>query len=373
MNYTTRFDSINNMKELFLTRMGSFDLIKDQIYLFFILPLAVICVLLNSLTLILLQSKLVQKTSLNTLIKMYTFTSLMMCIVIFMRGFGNIPRYTSLSYSYPARVITCQVTPYVGFVFISYSNTLNIAILIERVSMFVIKYRRFHIKKPYECSKYLIIVCSLINLLVFFQTETKDESEFVRHKTDPLRLSNLERCDRSNFSQTIYGKLSFIFVIIINIVVILLIELIVSYQSIKYFKRYLKHKRDLLNINDHRMWEFNNNTNEIYQLAVINHNNQTNNQQMTEEYKERELTYEIDVNLTRYMIGLNVVSVISNFISCLFSIYYVLFGLDRVFSYMGLATDILLLWKHGSLFFFLILFNKHFRNYILEIFNYFNH
>ena len=282
-----------------------------------------------------------------------------------MRGFGNIPRYTSLSYSYPARVITCQVTPYVGFVFISYSNTLNIAILIERVSMFVIKYRRFHIKKPYECSKYLIIVCSLINLLVFFQTETKDESEFVRHKTDPLRLSNLERCDRSNFSQTIYGKLSFIFVIIVNIVVILLIELIVSYQSIKYFKRYLKHKRDLLNINDHRMWEFNNNTNEIYQLAVINHNKI--GQPMTEEFKERELKYEIDVNLTRYMIGLNILSVLSNLISLLISIYYILVGLDVMFSYMAIFVDILNLIKHGSPFLFLILLNKHFRNHFFSI------
>jgi hypothetical protein len=94
--------------------------------------------------------------------------------------------------------------------------------------------------------------------------------------------------------------------------------------------------------------------NEIYQLAVINHTHQNNNPQLTEEYKERELKYEIDVNLTRYMIGLNVISLVSNFMSCFFSFYYVLFGLDRIFSYMGLATDILLLLKHGTLFFFLI-------------------
>ena len=184
-------ETATELNELFLTRMGSFDLIKDQFYLFFILTLAVICVILNCLTFFILQSKIVQKTSLNTLIKIFTFTSLMMCIVIFMRGFGNIPRYTSLSYSHPARVITCQVTPYVAYVFISFSNSLNIAILIERLSMFVIKYRRYHLKNPHEFSRYLIILSALINLFVFFQTETKDEDEFIRQKTNIKTLISL--------------------------------------------------------------------------------------------------------------------------------------------------------------------------------------
>ncbi len=74
MNNTTA--TIIDLNELFLIRMGSFDLIKDQIYLFFILPLALICVLLNCLTFALLQLKIIEKTSLNTLIRIYTFASL---------------------------------------------------------------------------------------------------------------------------------------------------------------------------------------------------------------------------------------------------------------------------------------------------------
>jgi hypothetical protein len=355
----------SSIMELFFVRMGSFHLIKDQIYLFFILPSAVICILLNCLTLVLLQSKIVQKTSLNTLIKIFTFTSLLMCILTFMRGFGNIPRYTSLSYSYPARVISCQVTPYLAYAFVSFSNALNIAILVERLSTFVIKYSRFNCKNPNYLIRHLIIISVLINLFIFFQTETKNENEFNRQKSNITTLINLLRCDKTNFSQTIFGKVSYLFTIIIVNFVTLLIELIVSYQSIKYFKRYLKHKRDLINLNDHRMWEFNNNTNEIYQLAVINHNN--NSQPMTEEFKERELKYEIDVNLTRYMIGLNILSVLSNLISLLISIYYILVGLDVVFSYMAIFVDILNLIKHGSPFLFLILLNKHFRNYFFSV------
>ena len=227
MNNTTA--TIIDLNELFLIRMGSFDLIKDQIYLFFILPLAFICVLLNCLTFAFLQLKIVEKTSLNTLIRIYTFASLIMCIIVMMRGFGNIPRYTSLSYSYSARVISCQVTPYVGFVFSLFTNLLNILIILERLSKFVIKYRRFNCTNPYECSRYLIVISCLINLLVFFQNDTKNEIDFVRQKNNLHTLILLVRCDRSGLSQSTLGKVASIITVILNTNLPLVIEMIASY------------------------------------------------------------------------------------------------------------------------------------------------
>ena len=102
---------------------------------------------------------------------------------------------------------------------------------------------------------------------------------------------------------------------------------------------------------------------------MINHSSYyNNNQPVRQEVSERELMYEIDVNLTRYMIGLNIVSLFSNIISSIIFIYFILVGLDVVFSYLAIFYDILLILKHGSLFFFLILFNKNFRNYLLKFF-----
>ena len=95
------------------------------------------------------------------------------------RNWYYIPRFTSLL------LIRCQITPYIGLVFISLTNSSNIYILVERPSMFFTKYRKFYIKNPYEYSKYFIIIYVFFNnLLVIFQTKTKDDDEFIRRKAN---------------------------------------------------------------------------------------------------------------------------------------------------------------------------------------------
>ena len=364
INYLNK--SFIDLNELFLVRMSSLDLIQDSIYLYFIIPFSLFCVFLNTLTLFLLiKSNIVQITSLNTLIKIYTFTSLMICLVVFGRGFENIPRFTSISLSFTGRIFSCQVTPYLTFYFVLFSNCLNIAILSERLSMFVIKFQSFSCKHPHELSRLLFVFSGLINLLIFFQRKVKSEDEFLRYKNNPIQLMNLERCDKTDFSQTVFGKIGFIIAILINNFVTLIIESIASYQSIKYFKRFIKHKRDLINLNDHRMWKFNANTNEIYELSVINHNTQHACEENGD--KEKELIYELNVNLTRYIIGLNISSVLSNIISLIVSFYFIIFDRPSIFDkYFTISFDILILLKHGSLFFFLILFNRNFRKYLFS-------
>ncbi len=170
------------MNELFLVRMGSIGSLKDILYLYLIMPASIICVLLNILTLIFFQSKIVQKTALNTLIKIYVLTSLIICLLVFLRGFGNIPRYAAFSYSYTGRIFSCNVSPYLTCLFVLFSNSLNIVVLIERLSMFVIKFRQYHFENPHECSRLLFIMAGLVNLLVFFQTKVKQEEEFIQKK-----------------------------------------------------------------------------------------------------------------------------------------------------------------------------------------------
>ena len=134
-----------------------------------------------------------------------------------------------------------------------------------------------------------------------------------------------------------------------------------SYQPIKYFKRFLQHKKDLINLNDHRWWIFN--LNEVNQMTIINHKKENS------EYNyQKNLIYEINSNLTRYIIGLNLTSLISNLISFAISIVFLISGVEDVylFTYFALFYDIFLLIKHGSLFFFLILTNKILRKHFLR-------
>ena len=175
--------STNDLNELFLRKMASPEPIIENIYIFMIIPLSFICILLDMFTLILLQSQIVQNTTLKKYYNVYTLSSLFICVLLFFRSLIALPRYTQFSYSYTARIFQCHIFPYSHIVLIFFSNLVNIAILIERLSMFVIKYKRFHIENPYDMAKFFLLLSLIINLVVYFQAKTKNEEEFVIYKS----------------------------------------------------------------------------------------------------------------------------------------------------------------------------------------------
>lgn len=349
----------NDLNEIFFERFSSPDWIRDSLFLYLIIPLSFIAILLNLLTFIFLQTEIVQKSSLNTYIKIYTFVSLLICLTIFLSALTSIPRYLPFSYSYEARIFSCQIYAFTVTIMVLYSNILNILILVERLSVFVLRFCRFHSKNPLKLSTYVLIVCVLIKLIIFFQSETKNEQEFNEQKKNVTLLMNLNKCERTDFSQTNFSKAYLILTYFVENILCLIVEIGGCKISIKYFRKYVYHKQEFINMNEYRRWRFNN-TNEIYQLSIINHNNQHNEA----EINQRELIYELNVNLTRFILIQTIMSIFCNIISFLSSIIFVSFSSpNSLFLYFVLVFDLFYIIKHGSLFFVLILFNKYFRDY----------
>ena len=112
---------------------------------------------------------------------------------------ANIPRYTSFSYSYTSRLFFCYINQFFFLSLAFYANMLSIMIIYERLSMFVLKYTKFHTKQSYERTRLLFIICCLINLIVCFNQQAKGEDEFIRHKNDLNLLMNLNKCDSTEF------------------------------------------------------------------------------------------------------------------------------------------------------------------------------
>ena len=112
---------------------------------------------------------------------------------------ANISRYTSFSYSYTSRLFFCYINQFFFLSLAFYANMLSIMIIYERLSMFVLKYTKFHTKQPYERTRLLFIICCLINLIVCFNQQAKGEDEFIRHKNDLNLLMNLNKCDSTEF------------------------------------------------------------------------------------------------------------------------------------------------------------------------------
>lgn len=212
-----------DINELFYLRIDSSSWLQDALYLYIYIPYAICCVLLNLLTLFLLQSRIVQITTLNNYIKVYTFTSLLVCFSLLFKGIVSAPRYSSFSFSYSARIYLCHIYIISACVLVFVANSLNIIIIIERLSMFVIKYRKYHTKNPFVCSIYLYFISIMINLIIYFQQEAKDENAFNLHRNNLTLLLNLERCDTTKFGQSSYVKMGVVFSFLIGNFVLLII------------------------------------------------------------------------------------------------------------------------------------------------------
>ena len=360
-------ESTIDMNETFYIKIGSSGQLQDSLYLYLYIPFGIGCVLLDLLTLLMLQSKKIQKNTLNSYIKIHAFICMLVCVMLLFKGLVSVPRYFSFSYSLPSRIFSCKIYVFAISTLIFMANSLNVIIIIERLSMFVIKYKRFHSKHPYRHTLILLVIISLlINLVLYFQQETKSDKDFNNYRYNYSLILTLQKCDTTKFGETVYAKFGITISFLIDNFVILIIEIIATLKSVKYLKLYIKHKISLIHMNHQRRCQFGN-RNEIYELSIIDPNNQNhqNDQQIDR------LIYELNSNVTRFIISFNVFCVITNilsvcifFVLAIFLINYFRLSLFGVFFY-----DIMFLVKHGSLFFFFIGFNRNFRKQFFDNFN----
>ena len=346
-----------DLNELFYKQIGSPSLILDQIYLYFLIPFAFICILLNMFTQLVLQSAIFRETSLNRFIKTYALMSFAICFLIFFKGFTNIPRYLSFSYDYPARFFTCHLNSFLFNSLILYSNFLNIVIIFERLSMFVIRYKPFHIENSSGFSILMFVFSILINMFLLFRQNVKDQNDYNHTRNNLTLLMKLERCDQSQISKSNYSIAGIFIILFIDYILTLVVGLIASFLSIKYYKRYVENKRTVVNLNSVRIWHFDS-ENRTFYLNVLSE--RSNDQSLGE------IFYESNENLTRFIMNLNIFSVISCIISFMV-ILTLIFDTNKTYApYAFLVYDLAYLFKHGLILFILIVFNNHIRKYLFE-------
>ncbi len=121
------------VEQVLFVKLGSFNWSVDQTFLFFLIPFAIIGVLLNVATLIGLERIKSGKYLIYKYMQVYTVVSLLICVSTFLLCLQHVPRYWAFSYSYVARIFTC----YMGLIFNNtiffFGNVLNIFIILERL------------------------------------------------------------------------------------------------------------------------------------------------------------------------------------------------------------------------------------------------
>ena len=209
---TTKIDS--NL-EKFLNLTGS-TWLSETIYLYTVAPFGLTGIILNALNLVVLikmpNAKHISIPLLNYM-KVYSINSILLSIMIFLFIFTHLPRYFQYSISYVARFYRCIIMINVANMLNFYESALYILIMLERISSFVLKFRKYTNIPCYKTSFLCLAFCCLICLPTYFMSYVKNDYEF-NYELDNNNQIIYRYCEKTEFGNSIYGK------IIISIVIL---------------------------------------------------------------------------------------------------------------------------------------------------------
>ena len=126
--------------------------------------------------------------------------------------YTRIPQYTSLSLSYSARIIRCY-SYFIGSILFFFSNILNIFIIIERMTSFIIKLKKFTKWQPYKLCLSIFIFSILINTPFLFQFKVRSDSEFEMAMNNYSYLNNFQYSKLDSTFDNLIGKVFYFLII----------------------------------------------------------------------------------------------------------------------------------------------------------------
>lgn len=338
------------INELFYQQIGS-TWTLDTLFLYLSVPLALIGLILNTLSYLIFKEIKFQKKQFKIYIKMYTLFSMLICILNVFNSIVSIPRYFDFILTYAASWYRCRISTWFSITLYYYTNVIDCVLLLERISN-ITNYPL--IKSFFKINSYLIcfvlfIICNLTNIIsYFFVTPRKDETYMEVMKNIDL-LVNFTYCKREPFFQSTLGRTISVLVIFVRDGVVLIMEIGLSISSVILFKKYLKAKSiEFFSI----ISSMNNNNN------CNSNNGQLNPQQIFDRVQN------YNIRLTKMTIYLSIYSIL---IHVVVAFSYIQVSLD-IRNPVLMRTVVLISYSLASIkfisnFFLFYYFNPHFRNF----------
>ena len=200
--------------EKFLNLTGS-TWLSETIYLYTVAPFGLTGIILNALNLVvLIKMKNAKHISIPLLnyMKVYSINSILLSIMIFLFIFTHLPRYFQYSigsFLSMHNYDQCGKHNMLNF----YESALFILIMLERISSFVLKFRKYTNIPCYKTSFLCLAFCCLICLPTYFMSYVKSDYEF-NYELDNNNQIIYRYCEKTEFGDSIYGT------IIISIVIL---------------------------------------------------------------------------------------------------------------------------------------------------------
>ncbi len=225
-------------RDIFLDKIGS-TWLYDSLYLFLIVPMGILGALLNIISFFIFLKKDLRDVNFYKYFQVYALTGTVLSLILCCT-FMISPRFLfEISISQSARIFKCLIeASYVLPLFLFFSNALNILLNIERASNFSDKLKSFKKISPYLACLCLFILCSLINLPMFFLIDTAsdeyiNEALIIHEKA--IQFKGL--CIRNANSLSLFGTIATWFSFVVKELVTFILDIASNVVAIICFKK----------------------------------------------------------------------------------------------------------------------------------------
>ena len=258
------FRNDNQTKLYWLEKYGN-SWIIDVLYIALLCPLSVVGVFLNILSFKIFSSKGSSKKNLNKYFKVYTISSIVICTFF---SFNFLVRATTIlefANSYAARFISTRILFPIFAILYFYLSLLDIVISLERISHFLIILKNLRSYNPYKVCFLLFLVSLAINLTYTFVYYPGSVDVKLANNTNYTIYYNA----LTSYGKSKIGQLNIIAVYFTRDVVILLVVIVLNILSIVLLRRYLRERRELLNINEENILLMNSINTRLTVMVII--------------------------------------------------------------------------------------------------------
>ena len=295
--------NLSYLNSLLLANIRS-TYLTDALYLYLMVPMAIIGTFLNMINIFILTKKTFTNINIYKIMIVYSLNSFIISFITIFSGLLFNPHILfDLSISEIGRIYTCYISTLIIPMFYFYGNCLDILMNLERALSFSSKYQKLKQTSPYLICFIVLIVCIIIHL----------PSDFSRnHVPNDQLYVTLRLCSITQFATASITQMILIVSYIIEGPIVMILEIGSNLFAYISYKSYMKRKEQLT---------INNNNGRSTELTE----SEKRKQAKTEKMNQKLLM--MSVNLTLFSILSHIIQFLCKFIGfCMdffhFFIYY---------------------------------------------------
>jgi hypothetical protein len=342
----------------------------EAIYLFVITPVAIVGVLLNTFSFVVLCQKEFHSTKIYRYFRCITFNSAVINLVE--SGLFACSAYRYLDFANTFEANTFGVYAYLPISNCCYlfGSCLDLLVSLERCSIFVNKLKRLF---TYPV-KYVCLICLAFCILLTTPYFYTNKPSFLDAPMSPTSFYRIWYWGITPFGNTLTGKILAGLSYFVRDLCFLIAEVTVNLISIHLFKKHYENKLVLLNLKKGETTAPDNTAAQKVDSTNLEPSTSGGNVEI-ERVEKKNSTIPLNKRITIMERNITLMIIVLCFFSILIHLFYLTTTIYYYFSYglvlslLGVCTVLTTTLKNVSNFFLLFIFNGNFRKCVRKIFS----